>query len=119
MQQSVSWSTQEVADRKKKAYSRSNGCRNIENDAHDRVEIEDHEDTRKGVGHERDEEVNKTVGEDHLSESACGGHRSRARRVAVDSVPQTHEFVTVEQQDDEVECHGVYEGGSKNGIVRR
>jgi hypothetical protein len=44
------------------SYRGGNGSRNIEDDGHDRVEVEEHEHRRGRVGDQRDEEVDQTTG---------------------------------------------------------
>lgn len=108
------------------AYCGEDGRGHVEDDAHDRVEVQHDEHGGQQVGQEprhvtpvntlrsarsergdvRDDEVHETVLEEE-------GHELRAAALDADD-----ELVHAEQQDDEVEAHRVDERRGEDGVVR-
>lgn len=102
-----------------RTHCRSHGCWNVEDDAHDRIQVQDHKDAGKGVGNEGNEEENKAIGEDHFAKSTGGRHRCLDMVVfAVDPSAHSAQLVSSQQHDDQVECHGVYERSREDSVVR-
>lgn len=105
-------------------YCGKNGCRHVEDDAHDCVEVQHDEHNRQKVGEEtactsdqphattekrctnvRDEEVHQTILEQEAHE---------LRPAALDAEDT---LVSRQEQDDKVEAHGVDKRGGKDLVV--
>ena len=91
---------------RQRTYRREDGGGDVEDDAHDRVQVEEDEHDREEVREERDEEVDEAVLEEE---------RHELRAAALDA---EDELVHAHEEDEQVEDHRVDERRGEDRVVR-